>query len=586
MAKSLGIRLQPDGYAFALLDGSGKKFTVSSCGSGDLSPAAATPETYGAALARAWKETGGKADQITICAPALGSVLREIAVPFSDRDKIMQVLKFEIESELYHIDVDDVVCDYIELQDDRATTSLLTTSMPKSTIEQAIDIAEAAGFDAQNVEAEHGAFVAAIESLPSDDSDSPTAYMLIGSSTCLLVVMVADGPAAVQVFPFGWRELDLEESIEPTAVVVDDAADDNDGSPDDESDSDDDDSDDATPTVFLGKAPTGSGQSFETVIELASPESLDAFRKRLVTETRRALSAYSGMLGGFYLLGGEIPELTEQFEARMGVAVGPLDLGHATPDGTAPCPIAFGAALRGLELGTSKMQFRQEEFVFTQGIDRVEGALTLALVGLLAFLLMDLAVNVKKAGARQADCDAIFQHAVAKVEQLNESLEDTSPKNWFVRTNFDGSTVAEESRILKLSGGVSVAEKSFNTMVGEGDLEMPHSCLEAWRLVLNTLEEELGPYSDRWMLESLNFSAQDSNRNESAHVLTKIGVTVFGDDIRATQKFQDLIAALNRKEWSMGSAQTGSLEAADVEGARTGVIQVQISTSIARKADA
>jgi hypothetical protein len=105
-------------------------------------------------------------------------------------------------------------------------------------------------------------------------------------------------------------------------------------------------------------------------------------------------------------------------------------------------------------------------------------------------------------------------------------------------------------------------------------------------LVLNTLEEQLGEYSDRWMLESLTFSAQDSSRNEDAHVLTKIGVTVFGDDIRATEKFQDLIAALNQKEWAMGSAQTGSLEAADIAGARTGVIQVQVSTALARKVDA
>ncbi|MBT7012494.1 MAG: hypothetical protein HN961_06215, partial [Planctomycetes bacterium] len=527
MAKSLGIRLQPDGYAFALLDGSSKKFTVSSCGSGDLSPAAATPETYGAALARAWKETGGKADKITICAPALGSVLREIAVPFSDRDKIMQVLKFEIESELYHIDIDDVVCDYIELQDDRATTSLLTTSMPKSTIEQAIDIAEAAGFDAQFVQVEHGAFVAAIGSLPQDDSAAPTGYLHIGSSSCLLVVMASDGPAAVQVFPFGWRDLDAAEPDGALEIVVDDGADTGDDADTGDQDADES-SADTEPTVFLGKVPQGSGQSFETVCELATPESLEAFRKRLVTEARRALSAFSGMLSGFYLLGDEIPGLAEQFEARMGLAVGPLDLGHATADGTAPCPIALGAALSSLDSGVGKMQFRQEEFVFTQGLDRVEGALTLALVGLLAFLLMDLAVHVKKAGARQADCEAVFQHAVAKIEQLNETLDDSSPKNWFVRTNFDGSVVAEESRILKLSGGVSVAEKSFNTLVGEGDLEMPHSCLEAWRLVLNTLEEQLGEYSDRWMLESLTFSAQDSSRNEDAHVLTKIGVTVFG----------------------------------------------------------
>ena len=61
--------------------------------------------------------------------------------------------------------------------------------------------------------------------------------------------------------------------------------------------------------------------------------------------------------------------------------------------------IAAGAALRGLGRDGSRMNFRQEEYRVTRGIERVEGPLTWMLVGLIAFLLVDFVVMLLRTTA-------------------------------------------------------------------------------------------------------------------------------------------------------------------------------------------
>ena len=148
--RSLGISLRPDGFTFAICDGSLKKYSVAASGSGLLpSDHRGRAKELGKALALALKSEGAaKYDRVSIAAPGLSSPLRELSLPFSDREKIMQVLKFEVESELYHLDIEDVVCDYIELQDERATTTLLVASQPKNDIQVTLDVLDLAGVDA------------------------------------------------------------------------------------------------------------------------------------------------------------------------------------------------------------------------------------------------------------------------------------------------------------------------------------------------------------------------------------------------------------------------------------------------------
>ena len=85
--RSLGISLRPDGFTFAVCDGSLKKYSVASSGSGLLpSDSRDRAKDLGKALAAALKAEGAsKYDRVVIAAPGITSPLRELSLPFFDR---------------------------------------------------------------------------------------------------------------------------------------------------------------------------------------------------------------------------------------------------------------------------------------------------------------------------------------------------------------------------------------------------------------------------------------------------------------------------------------------------------------------
>ena len=140
--RSLGISLRPEGFTYALVEGTGKKHALKAAGGEDcFGRGQDASADLGRAIASSLKRVG-KIDKAVLSLPSTGAVLREISLPFNERDKVEQVLKFEIESDLYHIDVEEVVCDFLELHDERATTNLLVGALPKAHVGAALKVAE------------------------------------------------------------------------------------------------------------------------------------------------------------------------------------------------------------------------------------------------------------------------------------------------------------------------------------------------------------------------------------------------------------------------------------------------------------
>ena len=95
--RSLGISLEPDGFTYALVEGTAKKHTLKLVGGGSFAPLDPEPtRALGRAISAGLKKVG-KVDRTVLTLPSGGTVLREISLPFSDRDKVEKVLKFEIE---------------------------------------------------------------------------------------------------------------------------------------------------------------------------------------------------------------------------------------------------------------------------------------------------------------------------------------------------------------------------------------------------------------------------------------------------------------------------------------------------------
>ncbi len=595
MVRSLGIHLQPDGCSYALLEGSAKKWSVSAHGSVGLAPGAPPKEALAAALGTALKSAvHGKVDQLVLSLSSVDVVLRELNLPFAERDKIHQVLKFEIESDLYHLDIDDVVCDYIELHEERATTTLLVAALPKTQLAAGLEILSEVGQDPPVVDLDLGSLAvatAAVRPPPgstAEDGESTSGlegFLHLGPYASQLLVRDGVGLRAARAIHLGWRELarGLEVEPEPVAPGEDSGEEPQSGEePLSAGESKEVDSASPGPPLFGADPDLPRSLDLEEVLERCPVEQRQAFEKRLIAEVRRGLAVLaSSPIAHLHLLGAELPGLAEACRVRLGVPAAPL-----APNEEGVDPVALGAALRGLGLGGSEMNFRQEEYRYATGLERLEGPLTLMLVGLIAFFLVDAVVHFQKSRVLQADCERIFQAAVQQVDGLNQQLREEDPKKWFIKTDFQGLDLADTERMGALSARVRRAKKDLDEMLGEGSVPQPQSCLEAWRLLNEVLKRELEEnYSDRWMLETLDLKSVEARRKGSeSHVEARINVTIFGDVATSTRKFEDLKSAFQAQPWVSGEVTSQSgFKATDVAGARTGQIVVPISVSKARE---
>ncbi len=621
MARSLGIHLQSHGFDFALLEGSAKRYTVVKSGSAifraeDLR----STKRLGKLIAETAK--AGKVDQVIVTLPASGVVMRELSMPFNDREKVMQVLKFEVESELYHLDIDDVIADFMELNDGRATPTLLVSVLQKDRIASALEVLAAADCDPPVMTLSHGSLVAALGVLPhtgNSEPESREAYLHVGAESSLIMALNGDGSLyAVRALPLGWLELTRGLKIEDAVLAAAEADQENsaavgadeaggtlvsveqsaaeagselalsegegEGEGESESGSGSGSGSDSDHEVTIGgDSSLPFGISLETALELAEETTRTSFMTRFASEVRRGLAAMSIPSGGsLYMLGALIPGLEVYLEQRLGKDVAPLDLGLADSLGEVPEPIALGAALRGLGADVSPMNFRQEEFRYARGLERVEGPLTLALVGVIVFFAIGFVINLQVIKQRKFDANQMFQVANDKVEQLNQSVIDDEeyPVEWMIKSDFAGSGLPDEERIVRLAVNVRKGKEQLDELMGATATEMPASCLEAWRLLMNFLDQEMSSYQGKWMIENFEFTSVDGTPRVPAHVSAKFGITIFPDGSgNLIGQFDHLSAALDRQDWTLEKALIPTTESVGSEGAKTGLVKVLILTS-------
>ncbi len=606
MARSLGIHLQSHGFDFALLEGSAKRYSVSKSGSAvfraeDLR----STKRLGKLIADTAK--AGKVDQVVITLPSSGVVMRELSMPFNDREKVMQVLKFEIESELYHLDIDDVVADFIELNDGRATPTLLVSVLEKERIGSALEVLDAADCDPPVITLSHGSLLDALDVLPREGSTAPEdreAYLHVGAESSLLMVLNGDGSLyAVRALSLGWLELARGLNVEDAQLALpvegDAAADGEDSGAEESPESageegeqdaefeapteEDEDDEDDHEVAIGGDSSLPFGISLETALELADDSTRNLFMTRFSSEVRRGLAAMGIPSGGsLYMLGAQVPGLEDFLEQRLGKDVAPLDLGLEDEGGTAPEPLAVGAALRGLGVDLSPMNFRQEEYRYARGLERVEGPLTFALVGIIVFFAIGFVMNLKALKIMENDADRIFKKATAKVEVLNDRVrtDEEYPTEWIIKSDFAGLDIPDDERIIRLASNVRKGKNQLDELMGATALEMPVSCLDGWRLLMDFLDEEMASYNGKWMVENFEFSSVEKTSRTPAHVSAKFGITIFPDGSgNLIGRFDSLTASLNRQSWTTGQALIPNTESIGEEGAKTGVVKVQIITN-------
>jgi Tfp pilus assembly PilM family ATPase len=609
--RSLGISLRPDGFDFALCEGNAKKHLLAASGSANLSENQATPKELGQLLAAELKKQGtGKIDQITLVLPSTGTLYRELNLPFSERAKIEQVLKFEVESELYHVDIDEVICDFLELNDERATSTLLVAVQPKKGVGQALDAASGAGLDVPVVDMDLCSMASLATHLPSAENlEDPAGYRAVlhlGSMNSLLLIYSGTSLRTARALHLGWRELarDFDDpSLEAAAEDIPEieavpmegtgeVSGVGEEAPADATSAEDGDEDDeeapADPALGLFEADVRLPYtlSLQQVLDGSEDSAKEAFLQRIAGEIHRTLLSASIQIQDVHLTGADFPGLADALTKRLDIPASSWDLPADA--------VAFSASLRGLDVkGCSPMNMRQEEYRFTQGLERIERPLTFALVGLIAFFLVDGVSHFQQGRARMRDAAALdnpaslVSLAIGEIDRnLNKDLPDNPPKGWRVKT--DLSAFPPERYMAELRLRVANSKRALDEEVGAAGVAMPESSLDAWRLVMNVLEEELGTDQGRWMVERIKLTSVDQkSKKSSSRVDVDITLSVMGDGLTASRRIESVKAAFKQKEWVTESPSIkGSLEPTKSQGGMTGTIAIQVSTLKAKEVDA
>jgi hypothetical protein len=357
MSRSIGIHLGERRFHLVALDGGLKKHKVVCAVAGEIPGGEGAADEVVERLRAIAKEHQLSADSVYLAIDSGVAAFRNLTLPFDDREKIEEVVKFEIEGNLPQFDIDQVVVDFLVLSSKPGVESnLLVTAVPKERLRAALQICERAGLEALDAELEGTAlFDAAFESgILQDYVDTVLIHVGDTSTT----VAVANG-----------RRLAGLRAIRAGA---------------------------AQPRAAEEGPDEGEAEPVDQAPAAGEIERSAASVQRIRRELVRTLSGArtSNPIEKVYVCGRELGGLVGQ--TLVDVPVQPLPFALPGLELPHEFVVAFGAALRGFEGGTLRPRLRREELRFSGRFERLELPLAVFSLMLLALLFFQFIVLSKQ----------------------------------------------------------------------------------------------------------------------------------------------------------------------------------------------
>jgi hypothetical protein len=219
MAKTCGIRLGSRRAEIVVLDGSAKKPKLRLYAAAVLpTEATGTEEEWGALLAELAKGAtdGVASEDVGLVIDSGLAVYRHLSLPFAERQKIEEVLKFEVESKIPQWNIDDVVCDFHVVSGTPVESHLLVSALPKDLLTARIAACTRAGLEPYEAELDATALFLAAESAGLLIAEKSQLLVFLGEASATFVV-VSDGKLlSTRAFHF---EVDTGAARVATAAV-------------------------------------------------------------------------------------------------------------------------------------------------------------------------------------------------------------------------------------------------------------------------------------------------------------------------------------------------------------------------------
>jgi hypothetical protein len=540
MASSCGIHLDRHHLSVVVLDGSAKKHKLTTYATVEIPPGEDPVVVGAAALRDVLKGQKIPGDSIGLAVDSGLAAFRMLSLPFDDRSKIEDVIKFEVESDLPQWDIDDVVIDYLVLDTKPGVESnLLVTAVPKDVLAERIAICEKAGAEPIDVELDGSALFEVAHAAEVLDEEAASILVQVGDLTT--TVVVADGTRLSSI-----RAVRVGAFTPPTPEPA---------AGDDEGD---------------GEAPAASAVSEE--------ERLAQTVQRLRRELTRSLTAAGARnpVQGIWICGHELPGL--EGETLLDVPVRrlePLPHDAGVPE-SSELAIAYGAALRRLGGGVLAPHLRREELHFSGKFERLE--LPLAVFSLLLVTLLGIQLIVTNKRILWDDEGDLDRNLRGNMQIWLEA------SNQFMLPNPDGGypgrlrnppdSIANYARLAergedaeltkyqeirrietRLQNEIIALQKELGQI---SEIVQPQSAFEGMTLVLTTMDE-MGEQLGRFGIRQLTSDFVPGRAGKDDTVLVKLDLDFFAnDDLTATRHYTDFQKALRDQPWCLSCEDKGT----------------------------
>jgi len=500
MAKALGLDIGSRTIKLLEVDGSPKKFKVTRFITEEIpgEGGGAEGEIVVETLSKVLKQGRGQKDSTITAIDAGSTVIREILVPFLEKDQIRRVLRFEAEAHLHNYAIEDVVVDYIKTGEAKDQSRLLIFAAPKERIREKLAAMKVNGLDPMFMNLDLAALFNAAAASGTFEEHPNSVVLDIGATTTNIIFVQNGRLKSCRSLRSG------SESI--TRVLAQDLAVDTDsarqkaargdGSPRD---------DDLLKPLTLDDDEDETPETEKTATELENAivvQRQDDFISRVHRETTRSMAAYSGegevsaifVTGGASLAGGVLQRLRERF----GLPVLRLEFikeeEHSLDDAdleavNAHAGVALGLALQGIGGEGIKLEFRREELRYTRKFDLIKVALasTVSLVFILLFLNWLNAQNTLKV-RRSETALALNLIKTKYIEDVKaeyyEVLEDNAAK-------LPGDSKDEFAKFSAWKSQVDKMHKHITSELGFSVQGVPpvRSALQIWKDLFERIEE-------------------------------------------------------------------------------------------------
>jgi len=206
MATVCGIHIDQRRFRLLALDGGLKKHRVVAAAGGEVGPEEDLVEVVSAELKQIARESKIKPDEVALIVDSSSAAFRSLKLPFDDRSKIEEVLKFEVESDLPQWDIDEVVVDF-QVVDSKpgVESNLLVSAVPKARLADPLLACEKAGLEATDAELDAIALYNAAHHSGVLEAEQAELLVFVGDATTSVVVVDGGRLSAVRAIRAGAR---------------------------------------------------------------------------------------------------------------------------------------------------------------------------------------------------------------------------------------------------------------------------------------------------------------------------------------------------------------------------------------------